>query len=138
MQYDESFGIIPLRKTASGWEVFLIQHRTSLYWGFPKGHAEPGETPQACALRELREETNLVVVHFLSKEPLIEEFVFEKAGKKVFKKVQYFLAEIAGESRITDAQEVVQIMCIGVTQAASIMTHASGKALCQKLQELAY
>jgi 8-oxo-dGTP diphosphatase len=25
-------------------------------WGFPAGHIEPGETPRACALRELAEE----------------------------------------------------------------------------------
>ncbi|RJS47084.1 NUDIX hydrolase [Nocardioides cavernaquae] len=30
-------------------------------WGFPGGHVEPGETPDAAAYRELEEETGLVV-----------------------------------------------------------------------------
>lgn len=30
-------------------------------WGFPGGHIEPGETPQAAAYRELEEETGLIV-----------------------------------------------------------------------------
>jgi 8-oxo-dGTP pyrophosphatase MutT (NUDIX family) len=30
-------------------------------WGFPGGHVEPGETPEAAAYRELEEETGLVV-----------------------------------------------------------------------------
>lgn len=30
-------------------------------WGFPGGHVEPGETPDAAAYRELEEETGLII-----------------------------------------------------------------------------
>ena len=33
-------------------------------WGFPKGHLKEGELGQACALRELREETGLVLAPY--------------------------------------------------------------------------
>jgi 8-oxo-dGTP pyrophosphatase MutT (NUDIX family) len=40
----------------------LMAHATGRrYWDIPKGAAEPGETPREAALRELREETGLVL-----------------------------------------------------------------------------
>lgn len=37
----------------------LVQGRYTGKWSFPKGHANEGEAPLACALRELAEETGL-------------------------------------------------------------------------------
>lgn len=39
-------------------EFLLIRDRNG-YWVFPKGHIEPGETPEAAAVREVREETGI-------------------------------------------------------------------------------
>jgi len=39
-------------------EVLLIRDRNG-FWVFPKGHLEPGETPEAAAVREVLEETGV-------------------------------------------------------------------------------
>jgi len=39
-------------------EVLLIRDRNG-YWVFPKGHIDPGETPEEAARREVREETGI-------------------------------------------------------------------------------
>ena len=45
-----------------GDQVLLVQRRNppdAGLWGYPGGHIEPGETPEAAAMRELREETGV-------------------------------------------------------------------------------
>ena len=39
-------------------EVLLIRDRNG-YWVFPKGHIDPGETPEEAAAREIQEETGI-------------------------------------------------------------------------------
>lgn len=38
--------------------VLLVRYRSGA-WAFPKGHLEPGETPEQTAVREVREETGV-------------------------------------------------------------------------------
>ncbi len=46
-----------MRKTKSGPEVLMIFRRG--VWDLPKGKQDPGETPEACALREVKEEVGI-------------------------------------------------------------------------------
>ena len=41
-------------------KVLLVQSRNR-YWGFPKGSVKEGETVKGCAIREVTEETGLVI-----------------------------------------------------------------------------
>jgi len=42
-------------------EVLLVTNKQKEIWTFPKGHAEPGETLEQVALREVKEETGYTV-----------------------------------------------------------------------------
>ncbi len=53
----DSCGAVTFRETAAGTEALMIYHRKG--WGFPKGHLQPGETEEACAVREVLEETGI-------------------------------------------------------------------------------
>lgn len=128
---EESFGIIPLRKMGGVWHVFLIQHKHGRYWGFPKGHAESGETGQIAATRELKEETNLDVSHFFTHEPLTEKYQFIKEKVKVTKKVSYYVAEVSGEV-ILQVIEIQNGKWFTLDEALLQLTHAEGKAILQE------
>lgn len=57
MKKEKSCGCILVR----GGRVLLVYEKYGRFWGFPKGHVEPGETEPETALREVREEVGLEV-----------------------------------------------------------------------------
>ena len=129
MRQEESFGIVPLSYENGGWRVFLVQHyRGSTYWGFPKGHAEPGESPQQAALRELKEETNLGWVRWISTEPFVEQYSFSFEGKPIRKQVTYFAAEVSGTVAL-QPQEIQAGMWVSIAEARHQLTYPEGKSI---------
>ena len=134
-QQDESFGVIPLRRVGSGWEVFLIKHRHGRYWGFPKGHAEANESYEAAARRELKEETNLEVVRLLESDPLMEQYQFLVNKQRIFKRVFYFVAEVSGDV-ILQKQEISDGIWLPMAQALHHVTHPEGKAILAQVEKI--
>lgn len=136
MKNDLSYGILPLKKIKSQWHLLLIQHHSG-YWGFPKGHQDPHETPQQTALRELFEETGLQVKHFLFEEVLSETYFFTFHGEKIHKTVHYFIAEVKGKLVIQD-KELLDARWVALEEAESQVTYPNGKAICRKLKALIF
>ena len=132
---DQSFGIVPVSNASGYWSVFLIQHKHGRYWGFPKGHAEAGETPEDAAHRELKEETNLDIVRFLYKEPLMEQYQFTYEGRRISKRVYYFLAEVTGEI-ILEQSEIADGAWSPLAEAREKLTHPEGKAILIQVEKM--
>ena len=52
-------GGVVVRERDGGTEVLVVHRPKYDDWTFPKGKAEPGESDEECALREVEEETGL-------------------------------------------------------------------------------
>ena len=85
----------------SGHYLFIMRYGR---WDLPKGHIEPGETPEDCALREVTEECNLRG-HFIegSLPPSYHTYLFD--NKPYMKKTWWFRMKYNGEM-ITDPQAI--------------------------------
>ncbi len=129
---ERSFGIIPLKKDKDGWKILLVHHVKGSYWGFPKGHPEPGETPEETAARELHEETGLTIARFLSKPALQEEYDFFRESLPIHKKVTYFFAEVTGEIALQQA-EMQGCRWVDLEQAESLITFEQSKSLLRRI-----
>lgn len=62
MSKEYSYGICPYKKQPNGdIHIILIQPKGHQEWGFIKGKIDKDETIPDCAVRETREETNIIV-----------------------------------------------------------------------------
>jgi 8-oxo-dGTP pyrophosphatase MutT (NUDIX family) len=98
MPFEKSAGAIIFRK-GRGKIYYLLLNYASIgkvektYWGFSKGHIEKGEKGIDAIIREIKEETGIKHLKFLTGFKEVEKYFFKYKGKTIFKKVYYLLAE---------------------------------------------
>jgi 8-oxo-dGTP pyrophosphatase MutT (NUDIX family) len=132
-QSDVSYGVIPVRREAGEWRVLLIhqysRHTRDAYWVFPKGHAEPGESPAAAARRELFEETGLTPERLETEYPYSIEYTFSHDGVRIEKRVDFFIGIIEHPEYALQADEVREAGWFTVPEARERLTHEQPKAV---------
>jgi len=129
---ENCFGIIPLTYRENYWEVFIVLHLKGNYWGFPKGHAEKGESPKEAAEREMKEETGMSVIRYLLDSYLTERYQFPREGQLIDKTVHFYLAEVTTEFSI-EPEEIVEGKWIALKDLLSYYTFKEEKELFQDL-----
>ncbi|MBZ4422540.1 NUDIX hydrolase [Myxococcus sp. RHSTA-1-4] len=89
MPREASAGGVVIRESAGTWEVAVIRPHGRPLWALPKGHVDPGESPEQTASREVHEETGLTATLIA---PLGEiRYVYQFRGQRIFKRVHFFL-----------------------------------------------
>ncbi|GAB3013063.1 NUDIX domain-containing protein [Niabella terrae] len=74
-------------------DILMIFRRG--YWDLPKGHQDPGETIEDCALREVREETGLSTLRLL--RPLTVTFhTYQQGSHAILKESHWFVMQSPG------------------------------------------
>lgn len=94
----------------------LMVNQTKGFIGFPKGHVEDGETEEVTAIREIKEETNV-----LTKLDTSKRFVINYYPKdNVYKEVVYFIGEAIDDSDIIAQKgEVEEVMWVDIDEVAN-------------------
>lgn len=101
--------------------VLLIRSNKKPHvWLFPKGHIEVGETSEACALREVEEETGIVT--YIKHKVGDLEFVRDALTYQV----QYYLCQYVGE---IPAKEKRSYFWCPTNEAYNILSFPDSKSL---------
>jgi 8-oxo-dGTP pyrophosphatase MutT (NUDIX family) len=106
----ETIVIVPVKRAADGTRVL----------GLPKGHPDPGETPEAAAQREVREETG-VQTRLVDKLGEVH-YRYDRRGRPVDKTVAFYLFEyVAGDPADHD-HEIEEARWMPLEEAANALT----------------
>ncbi|PSB07945.1 NUDIX hydrolase [filamentous cyanobacterium CCP2] len=124
---DEAFGIVPIHRQEDGDRFLLIQHLAG-HWGFPKGHAEPGELAKVAAQREFEEETGIREYHVLEQK-FVEQYAFQRAGTPFEKTVTYFPAFVQSDAVMCQADEIQAYAWLPYDAALEKITFEPSKQL---------
>ena len=117
-------GGVIARQTERGELAVLLIHRPHRGdWTFPKGKVEPGETEEACALREVEEETGLRCT--LERELPTTSHVDHKGRLKI---VRYWaMSPVGGVAE--PRNEVDAVRWVGLAEAAGVLTYEADQTL---------
>ncbi len=80
----------------------LMIHRIRGTWIFPKGHIDPGETPEEAALREVREESGIQAR--ITRKLSETSYRFIENGLTHHKTVQWFLMEALSDQVVLETE----------------------------------
>lgn len=111
-------GGVLTRVSAEGDRELLLVHRPGYDdWTFPKGKNERGELDEACALREVEEETGFRCV--LGPELVSTSYVDRKGRPKV---VRYWSMTVEDGS-FTPTDEVDELRWVSADEARSLLSY---------------
>ena len=98
-------------------------------WCLPKGHVEPGESPEAAALREVQEETGVRARLVAPLGQIAYQFLDPSDGRRCAKVVHYFLCEyLDGTTEQHDA-EALEARWMPLAEALERLTYANERRI---------
>ncbi len=121
-------GGVPVRAGGGGLEVLIVHRPQYGDWTFPKGKCEPDESDEACAVREVEEETGLRCA--LEAELPSTSYADGRGRPKV---VRYWRLRVIGGEPTFDF-EVDEARWLSLEEAAALLTYPRDLAVLEALQ----
>lgn len=110
-----------------GQPLFLLIRDSYRNWGFPKGHLEEDELPDAAALREVREETGLDALELDGAIETIDWF-FRFRGKLVHKVCHFYLMQShSKQTKPQRAEGITACRWASFDEATRLVSYANAR-----------
>lgn len=135
-----SAGGVALRKNGPAVEVVLIavDSAKGLRWQLPKGIVEEGESPEAAAVREVREETGITTEPVQLIERIEYWYYGTEDGERVryHKFVHFFLLRYLSGDVSDHDHEVTEARWVSLGEAKPMLAFASERKLVEQVEAI--
>jgi len=136
MPVEKSAGAIIFFDQGGKKEYLLLRYAGSTkkakdYWDFPKGHIEKGETEIETVKREIKEETGLEDIGFISGFKTSIRYFFRKQEKVIFKIVVFYLAR-AKTKNVKISFEHIGFKWLPYEEALKTVTYKNAKEVLKR------
>jgi 8-oxo-dGTP pyrophosphatase MutT (NUDIX family) len=127
-------GGVVYRPAGDGVEVALAEERDRLSGTrntrLAKGHLDTGETPEAAALREVREEIG-VAAEIVAPLGSVH-YTYVEDGRRVAKQVHFFLMQVASAEPLALDGEMERMYWCPIEQAATRLTFETEQCVVER------
>ena len=123
-------------RMAGGVPLFLVIRDSYRNWGFPKGHLEAREAPEAAARREVEEETGLagLIVHSVIHTI---DWHFRFRGRLIHKVCHFYLMETKqADTRPQTSEGITACKWLPFDEAASLVSYANARDVLERAHAL--
>jgi 8-oxo-dGTP pyrophosphatase MutT (NUDIX family) len=114
---DEVVVIVPKRRGQKGQKVLAL----------PKGHVDPGETPEQAAGREVREETGVEAE--LEGKLGDVRYWYQREGRRILKVVSFYLFTYRAGSTDDHDDEIEEARWMPLAEAAGALSYAGERSM---------
>ncbi len=129
-------GVVFRKEDHSDEPLYLLIRDSYQNWGFPKGHLEAGEQPDAAALREVSEETGLAKLEIRANVETID-WHFRFRGRLIHKVCHFFLMEASDSAtKPQRAEGITACKWARYDDAAKMISYENARAVLTRAHEL--
>jgi len=148
MPQEYSAGAVIFHKSGNTIKYLLLRYISEAtgqpgYWGYAKGHIEPGETVKQTVVREIEEETSLKDVIFINDVIGKNEYFFRRKKQNgvvetIHKEVIYYLVESKNDQAAIphDSHEHCDLVWLPYQKAIQRLTHENSKRILNKANDI--
>ena len=129
-----SAGGVVFREAGQGIEIAIVQIVPEMRWQLPKGLIDPGETIEAAALREVREESGIEAELLAPIDTIEYWFSAERGGerRRYHKFVHFFLMQFKAGDVGDHDDEVAESRWVTIDEALHLLEFKSERDVVMK------